>query len=418
MKKNKIMMLVLLLSLTMTVAACGKQAVSENVNNANPTESNKEINLRLWGASDDAELLQIIADNFVEQHKSEATITISIDYHSESECKDYILDDIKNAPDVFTFVDDQLASFAAGASIKPVEYNLTDVTSRNSEASVSAASLNGTLYAYPLTADNGYFLYYNKEYFNEGDLGSMDSILSVAAANEKKVTMDISSGWYFYALFGNTGMSVGLNDDGITNYCNWNSTEGDIKGVDVCNAIMNFATNEGFLNGGDGSLVDGAKDGSVIAGVSGVWLATQLKEIWGNNLGAVKLPTYTVNGKQIQMSSYAGYKMVGVNAYSENHEWAEKLADFITNEENQTLRFKLREQGPSNISAASSPEVAASPAIQALIAQSEFSSLQRIGSAYWGPVGSLGYLLATGNPDGKDLQEVLDQTVTNVTAAN
>ena len=30
--------------------------------------------------------------------------------------------------------------------------------------------MNNTLYAFPLTADNGYFLYYNKQYFTENDI--------------------------------------------------------------------------------------------------------------------------------------------------------------------------------------------------------------------------------------------------------
>ncbi len=42
------------------------------------------------------------------------------------------------------------------------------------------------------------------------------------------------------------------------------------------------------------------------------------------------------------MSSFTGYKMMGVNAYSKYPEWAAKLADWLTNEENQTIRFEER----------------------------------------------------------------------------
>ena len=67
----------------------------------------------------------------------------------------------------------------------------------------------------------------------------------------------------------------------------------------------------------------------------------------GKNYGAVKLPTYTCAGKQVQMASFTGYKMVGVNAYSSNVKWAMKLAEWITNQDNQTRRFAERGQGPS-----------------------------------------------------------------------
>lgn len=82
------------------------------------------------------------------------------------------------------------------------------------------------------------------------------------------------------------------------------------------------------------------------------------------------------------MSSFAGYKLVGVNSYSENREWAEKFADYMTSEKCQTLRFEMRGQGPSNSSAVESDAVADSIAIQALVEQSPFASLQRIGNKY------------------------------------
>ena len=52
---------------------------------------------------------------------------------------------------------------------------------------VLAASVNDTIYALPLTADNGYFLYYNKDYFTQEDILSLDKMLSIAAAQDKKV---------------------------------------------------------------------------------------------------------------------------------------------------------------------------------------------------------------------------------------
>ena len=55
---------------------------------------------------------------------------------------------------------------------------------------------------------------------------------------------------------------------------------------------------------------------------------------------------------------------MGVNAYSKYPEWAAKLADWLTNEENQTIRFEERNQGPSNTNAAASDAVKQVPAIQ------------------------------------------------------
>ena len=167
-------------------------------------------------------------------------------------------------------------------------------------------------------------------------------------------------------------------------------------------------TDEEFLNG--------VRDGSVIAGVSGVWNCVAIKEIWGEDTGVAKLPTYSCNGDQIQMASFSGCKLIGVNAYSEHLEWASKLAEWITNEENQRLRFKMRGQGPSNIIVADSTEISQSPEIAALLEQSEFSQLQRVGGKFWDPVSKFAGSMAAGNPSGQDLQEQLDEMVEGVCA--
>ena len=115
------------------------------------------------------------------------------------------------------------------------------------------------------------------------------------------------------------------------------------------------------------------------------------------------------------MASYAGYKLVGVNSYSENATWAAKFADWMTNEQNQTLRFEMRGQGPSNLNASKAGAVGESKAIQALQKQAEFSSLQRVGGSYWDPSATFGTIMSEGNPSGKDLQGLLNDMVTGIT---
>ncbi len=265
-----------------------------------------------------------------------------------------------------------------------------------------------------MTADNGYFLYYNKAYLNEKNIESMDDLLRVAKANGKKFVMDWSSGWYLYSFFGGTGLSVGLSEDGVSNRCDWNATDTKITGMDVAKGMLAIA-GSGALDP-SGQFVDRVKDGTAIAGVSGVWDSVVISEVWKEHYGAAKLPTYTCGGSQVQMASFAGYKMVGVNAYSKQAEWAQKLADFITNEESQTLRFVRRGQGPSNILASSSNEIAASPAIKAILSQSEFSSLQSIGGSYWEPTQKFGELMAAKNPENRNLQDILDEMVKGITS--
>ncbi len=381
----------------------------------NETPVSGTVKLTVWGAEEDEELLRQILDEFQDEYRGQADFLITYQPQSESHCTDALMADLENGADVFAFADDQLNTLVAAGALDPIE-NADALRTSNLPEAVSAASVNDTLYAYPLTADNGYFLYYNKQYFSEEDILSWDRMLDIAEKEGKKVSMEWSSGWYVYSLFGNTGLTLGLNDDGITNYCTWNSTEGAIKGIDVAKAMTAMARHSGFLSTDDAGFLEGVQNGTIIAGVSGVWNAIAVEEAWGRGFGAAKLPSYTCAGQQVQMSSFSGYKLIGVNSYSEHREWAAKLAEWITNEENQELRFRLRGQGPSNKNAASSEEVQSSPAIAALLEQSEFSCLQRIGGNYWEPVSNFTAEILAGTTSGKSLQEQLDTMVTGITA--
>ena len=112
------------------------------------------------------------------------------------------------------------------------------------------------------------------------------------------------------------------------------------------------------------------------------------------------------------MGSAAGYKMIGVNANSAQVGWAMELALFLTNEESQATRFEQRQIGPSNIAAGEAPEVQENIAIAAVVAQNGANGIvQTVGGNYWDPTKSFGEIIAQGNPDGTDLQTLLDNLV-------
>ena len=407
-KRLVLLLSVCLLALT---AACSPQEPAPA--SPPPAAESGTVALTVWGAEEDEALLQEIFASFQAHYAGQAQFQITYQPQSESHCKDALLGDLEHGADVFAFADDQVAALAAAGGLDPVP-DAAAIRGASLPAAAEAASVGDTLYAYPLTADNGYFLYYNKAYFSEADVQSLERMLEVAAQAEKLVTMDWSSAWYVYAFFGNTGLEVGLNEDGLTNFCTWNSTDGPIRGVDVAQAMLNIAASPGFSNRPDGDFLAGIQDGTVIAGISGVWNAVAVQEAWGADMGAAKLPTYSCAGQQVQMASFSGCKLIGVNAYSQHPEWAARLAEWITGEENQRLRFTLRGQGPANVNAANSPEVPSSLAIAALLEQSNYSQLQRVGGKFWDPVAEFSANMAQGNPTGASLQAQLDRLVEGV----
>lgn len=406
-------------ALAISICGCASSGTQEGteITEKQSTEtslSNGKVSLRVWAEESTFDCLQKMVDSFEEKYKGQADFDIKLEQNADAETRDNVLADVTNAADVFIMADDQVSSLAAGGALYAVP-NADEVKKVNDEGAIDAASVDGTLYAYPMTADNGYFLYYNKKYLSDSDVKTMDGILKKADKEGKKFSMEWTSGWYLYSFFGGTGLDFGINDDNVTNHCEWNSKKGDIKGVDIAQALLDISSHKSFVSEGDDGFTKGVQDGSVIAGISGVWNDTMVKKAWGKDMGAVKLPTYTIAGKQVQMASFKGYKLMGVNAYSKNPGWAAKLADWMTNEENQTLRFQMSGQGPSNTKATASDEVSASASIQAIIAQSEYGKLQRVGNSYWDATSSFGATMAAGNPDHVKLQTLMDNLVKGIT---
>ena len=386
------------------------------------------IKLTVWGAEEDQNLLKELAGKFEETYP-DMTFDIQIGVESESTAKDTILTDVEAAADVYSFASDQLNDLVnAGALMKLDDVaealtvagrTLDDVKNENVEASVEAASIDGSLYAFPRAGDNGYFLYYDSSILSEEDVASWDALLAAAEANGKKVGMTFASGWYNASFFYGAGFTTGLNADGTT-AIDWNGTSPEgYTGVQVVQAMLNIAGNPAFMAVADGDMSNQLATGDLCAVVSGTWDAITAQDVYGDGYAATKLPTYTIGDDQVQQGSVAGYKFVGVNGFSENAGWATVFADFITNEASQQEYFNQRESGPTNKNIIDSEEVKANVAIAALAEQSAYSSTQLVGGKYWDPAATLGELIAQGSVKADDeaaIQNALDTLVEGVTA--
>lgn len=400
---KKILSLVLALCMVLSLCSC---ALAE------------DVTLTVWvGDNQDIEWINGVIDNFKAAYPDN-NYTINVGVQNEGDCSKTVLNDPTAAADVFTFADDQFNSLLNGGALQQVLDGADDIIANNTPESIAAATGDdGNLYAYPATADNGYFMFYNKEYFTEDDVKSFNTMLDKAAAAGKYVGFPMSNAWYFYSWFKGAGLDMHVNEDGVTNSCNWNATDTPITGVQVVEALLAITSNPGFKEADSDPFVAGVKDGSIIAGVSGTWNANVAAEAWGDNYAATKLPTYTVAGQEVQMASFSGFKLVGVNPYSENLGAAMDFAAFMTNEESQVSRFAMRRQGPSNTKALASEVVQAEPAIAAIVAQAPYADVQRVGSKFWDTAAALGKIIVNGNPDGTDLQTLLDNCVAGITAA-
>lgn len=365
-----------------------------------------DVNITLWCSEMEnyQKVMKELTDKFKAQY-SDVNFNIKIGGVSEADAKDKVLEDIDAAADVFVFADDQVKDLVNAGALQEVAATYTyNPAETNSEATVNAATVDGKLYAYPLTASNGYFLYYDSSKFSEEDVASWEALTAKAEEVGTKVGCDIANGWYVYGFFAGAGCNLSLNDDG-SNSCDWNNE----TGVAVAESIENITSSKAFAAANNDDALAMLADGELGAYVSGTWNATTFEEAYGDGYAACKLPTFDVNGTATQMGSYAGYKLVGVNSHSKNIGWSMLLAEYLTNEESQLAIGQATAEGPANLTAAQQIE---SPALAALTAQSEFADQQVVGNNFWTPAESLGQNLVDG---AKDVQKVLDDAVAGIT---
>lgn len=431
MKFKKVLALGLVGAMAISMAACGKTSSStDNGGSGNAGTSNETVSLRVWGGEEDQNLLKELVEKFKTTYPDQK-FNIEIGVESESTAKDTILTDVEAAADVFAFASDQIVDLNNAKALANIEdmdaalqnyakKSIADVKAANGDGSVEAASIDGKLMAFPMTGGNGYFLYYDSSVISEEDAATWDTLLAAADKAGKKVGMTLASGWYDASFFYGAGFTTGLNDDGTT-AIDFNGTSKDgYTGVQVTQSMLNIASNKAFMAIADGDISNQIAGGTLAAVISGTWDADNAQKVFGDGYSATKLPTYTLDGKQVQQGSVSGYKFIGVNAYSKNVGWATVLAEFLTNEESQTTRFEQRQLAPTNKKVAASDEVSKNVAIAASGAQDAYGVIQTVSAKYWDPAKTFGEMIAQGSisaTDEKAIQDALDTMVEGAKAA-
>lgn len=404
----------ILLTMVMVVMAFGLVGCSAE----NPAPL-PEVKLTVWWSVEvDLELVNETIEMFQQEHADKAEFEITVCKENVLTSKETLLANPSAAADIYVFADDQFESLMQAGVLLEITEDAEKIIAANggeSNGACQAAMYDGKLYAYPLTSGNGYFLYYNAAYFTRKDIKSLDRILEISAENGKKTMIDFSSGWYIYSFFKGAGLELELDEQGTSNYCNWNATNTQYKGIDVAAAMLDIAGHEGFVSCDDQGFLNGVNNGTIIAGVNGAWNAESVKEAWGEYFAVAKLPCYTIAGDSVQMCSFSGYKMIGINSYTEHRYWAMKLAECLSDEDIQTKRFEVIGECPSNVNAASSGIVQSSPTVVALSEQSQYAYAQRIADTYWNPAYIFGITIAGENSDNQDLQTLLDNMVAGIT---
>ena len=225
----------------------------------------------------------------------------------------------------------------------------------NSQEVIDSLTMDDNLYGVPFTT-NTWFMYYDKSVFDEEDVKNLDTMLEKGV-----VSFPMTNSWYLPAFYIGNGCT--LFGDG-TDEAKGVDFGGE-KSVEVTDYLIDLAGNPNFKIDADGSGIAGLRDGSISAMFSGSWDANAVKEALGDNMGAIALPAYTLNGEEKQMMAYAGSKAIGVNPNCKDMVAAVELAVYLGSAEAQRTHYELRNVIPCNTELLKDTKIAEDPLVMA-----------------------------------------------------
>ena len=345
------------------------------------------ITLKVWAPDKAVALVKQQVEDFKAAYPGKTFTKIEVVAQGEGDAGTQILNDASVAADVFSFASDQLNKLVDAKVIADVAF-ADYVTEKNAEETVTAGTIKNTLYAYPETNDNGYYLVYDNTALTADDAKTLEGTLEACKKAGKQFIMDCGDGFYACTFAFTAGVKInGLNAEGTQQFAEYNEK-------DAVDTLMAFAKlmkdyKGTFSSQQPANISTGFKNGKVAAGVDGSWNSKADKDALGDKLAAAKLPTINVNGTDKDLVSLFGYKYIGVNSHTKFQRSAQILAYYLTGLDCQKERATELGWGPTNTAA---QEAASSdPLLQAASAQSANAVPQvNIAPTFWTAMGTLG----------------------------
>ena len=357
--------------------------------------------IKVWVADAAVEFTRAQIDAFKAANAEYANMTVTVEPMGEGDAATAMITDVESGADIYGFAQDQLSRLvAAGALEEVAPDNVPLVTAENDAGSVAAATLGDVMYAYPLTSDNGYFLYYDKSVVT--DPNTLETIIADCEKAGKGFYMEINSGWYQTAFFFGAGctLTYDVNNEGslVACHCDYASE----NGVKALKAMISVAKSPAFSNASSASNAT-----NIGAIVDGAWAAKTVQEKMGDNYAATKLPT--VAG--YQMGGFGGFKLLGVKPQTDDAKLAacDALAYYLASGDVQAARYDALQWGPSNLEAQKLDAIQTNAALSALAAQlSHCVGQGQYPNDYWSLATALGDSVIAGEYDNYTDEQLLE----------
>ena len=411
---KKIISLALVLAMALCIFA-GCQPAPTNPQGSTPQGSQPAGNekplagtydVKIWVAENIVDLTKTQIDNYNKTNTDGIVINATVEPVGEGDAASNMTTDVEAGADIFCFAQDQTARLIQAGALSALGTAATElVKNGHDKASVTAVTAGDKLYGYPLTSDNGYFMYYDKSVISEDDIGSLEKLIAACEAAGKNFSFELENSWYTISFFFATGcVSEWQMDEAGSKFVSVSDNLNSDLGKIAAEGMKKLVTSKCYVNSSATTDFSAAIPSAVV--VSGTWNYENALGLLGDNFGVAELPSFEVNGTSYHLGSVNGCKLMGVKPQSDAKKAAalNKLAQYLTGEQCQLERFQEKGWGPSNLKAQSSDAVQAAPHLVALAQQNGYSRPQgQIHGSWW----DIAKVIATSLKEGMAIDEAL-----------
>ncbi len=400
---KKIIAMLLALVMMMSLAACGPAA-----------SDGETYDIKVWVAENIVDLTKAQIEKFNETNTDGIKFNATVEPVGEGDAATSMTQDVAGGADIFGFAQDQTARLIQAGALQKLGNAAAElVKNSHDKASVTAVTSGDALYGYPLTSDNGYFMYYDKSVFSDSDVGSLEAIIAACEKAGRNFSFELENSWYIVSFFFATGCLSEWQTDADGAFIDVNDNFNSDMGKIAAEGMKKLLTSKCYVNSSQTSDFAAAIPSAVV--VSGTWNYENAKSLLGENMGVAELPSFEVGGQSYHLNSYNGCKLLGVKPQQDAARAAaiNKLAQYLTSEEAQLERFTSVGWGPSNVAAQGADAVKAAPHLTALMAQNNYSRPQgQIHGSWW----DIAKVIATSIKEGMAIDEALNNYQTSMEA--
>ena len=221
MKKILALILALTMCLGLFAGCTGDQegtTPTGNVAGDQPLAGTYDI--KVWVAENIVDLTKTQIADFNASNDQGIVINATVEAVGEGDAASSMTTDVENGADLFCFAQDQTARLIQAGALSKLGTAATElVKTSHDKASITAVTSGDALYGYPVTSDNGFFMYYDKSVITDDvDITSLESLIAACEAAGRNFSFELENSWYIVSFFFGAGCisEWQMNEDGKT----------------------------------------------------------------------------------------------------------------------------------------------------------------------------------------------------------